>query len=71
VHFLALLLVGRYHHHYFVPTAVSDTSFEKNKKLEIVALGNHQCPGIDYGESCSSVMRLESLRTLLALSSTG
>ena len=36
-----------------------------NKKARLVARGNHQRPDIDYGES-SPVMRLKSLRTLLA-----
>jgi hypothetical protein len=40
--------------------------FEKNKG-RLVARGNRQRPGIDYGESFSPVMRLESLRTILAL----
>jgi len=40
--------------------------FEKNE-ARLVARGNHQRPGVDYGESFSPVMRLESLRTLLAL----
>jgi hypothetical protein len=40
--------------------------FDKNK-ARLVARGNHQRAGIDYGESFSPVMRLESLRTLLAL----
>jgi hypothetical protein len=40
--------------------------FDKNK-ARLVARGNLQRPGIDYGESFSPVMRLESLRTLLAL----
>ena len=40
--------------------------FEKNKG-RLVARGNHQCPGIDYGESFSPVMRLESLRTVMIL----
>ena len=40
--------------------------FEKNK-ARLVARGNHQLPGVDYGESFSPVMRLESLRTLLSL----
>jgi len=40
--------------------------FEKNK-ARLVARGNHQRPGVDYDESFSPVMRLESLRTLLAL----
>jgi len=40
--------------------------FEKNK-ARVVARGNHQRPGVDYNESFSPVMRLESLRTLLAL----
>jgi transposase InsO family protein len=40
--------------------------FDKNK-ARLVARGNHQRPGIDYNESFSPVMRLESLRTLLAL----
>ena len=40
--------------------------FEKNKG-RLVARGNHQRPGVDNGESFSPVMRLESLRTILAL----
>ena len=40
--------------------------FERNKG-RLVARSNHQRPGIDYGESFSPVMRLESLRTILAL----
>ena len=40
--------------------------FERNEGRP-VARGNHQRPGIDYGESFSPVMRLESLRTILAL----
>ena len=40
--------------------------FEKNEG-QLVARGNQQCLGIDYGESFSPVMRLESLRTVLAL----
>jgi hypothetical protein len=40
--------------------------FEKNK-ARLVALGNHQRPGVDYNESFSPIMRLESLRTLLAI----
>jgi len=40
--------------------------FGKNKG-RLVARGNHQRPGIDYGESLSPIMRLESLRTTLAL----
>jgi len=40
--------------------------FEKNKGRRI-ARGNHQRPGIGHGESVSPVMRLESLRTILAL----
>ena len=41
-------------------------TFEKNKAC-LVVHGNHQRPGIDYGESFSPVMQLESLHTLLAL----
>jgi len=40
--------------------------FEKNKG-RLVARSNHQRPGIDYGESFLPIMRLESLRTILAL----
>ena len=40
--------------------------FERNKG-RLVAQSNHQRPGIDYGESFSPVMCLESLRTILAL----
>jgi len=40
--------------------------FEKNKG-RLVARGNHQRPGIDYGESFSPIMCLESLCTTLAL----
>ena len=39
-------------------------------KGRLVTRGNHQRPGVDYGESFSPVMRLESLRTLLALAAT-
>ena len=40
--------------------------FERNKGI-LVARGNHQYPGIDYGELFSPVVHLESLRTILAL----
>ena len=40
--------------------------FEKNK-ARLVTHGNHQLPGMDYGESFSPVMRSESLRMLLSL----
>jgi len=40
--------------------------FEKNKG-RLAARGNYQHPGIDYKESISPVMHLESLRTILAL----
>ena len=40
--------------------------FDRNKGT-LVALGSHQRPGIDYGESFSPVVRLETLRTILAL----
>ena len=40
--------------------------FDKNK-ARIAARGNQQRPGIDYNESFSPVMPLESLCTLLAL----
>ena len=43
--------------------------FDKNKG-RLVARVNHQRPGVDYGESFSPVMRLESLHTLLALAAT-
>ena len=43
--------------------------FEKNKG-RLGARGNHQRPGIDYGELFSPVMCLESLRTILALVAT-
>jgi Reverse transcriptase (RNA-dependent DNA polymerase) len=43
--------------------------FERDKG-RLVARGNHQRPGIDYGESFSPVMRLESLHTILALAAT-
>lgn len=46
-----------------------DGTFDKNK-ARIVARGNHQRPGIDYGKSFSPVMRLESLRVLLALAAS-
>ena len=41
-------------------------TFDKNK-ARLVARGNHQRLGIDYNESFAWVIRLESLRTLLAL----
>jgi hypothetical protein len=41
-------------------------AFEKNN-ASLVTRGNHQRPGIDYNESFFPPMRLESLRTLLAL----
>jgi hypothetical protein len=44
-------------------------TFDKHK-ARLVARGNHQRPGIDYGESFAPVMRLESLRTLLALAAS-
>jgi len=40
--------------------------YEKNKG-RLITRRNHQRPGIDYGESFSPVLRLESLRTILAL----
>ena len=40
--------------------------FERNKGI-LVARGNHRRPGIDYGESFSPVVHLESLCTILAL----
>ena len=40
--------------------------FEKNK-ARLVTRGNQQSPGIDYLKSFSTVMHLDSLRTLLAL----
>ena len=47
---------------------LTDKSFKKNK-AGIIALSYHERPGIDYSESSSSVMRHESLHTLLALPS--
>ena len=44
-------------------------SFDKNK-ARLVARGNYQRPGIDYGKSFSLVMRLESLRIHLALAAS-
>ena len=38
---------------------VQNGIFERNKG-RLVARGNYQCPGIDYGESFSPVMRLKS-----------
>jgi hypothetical protein len=46
-----------------------NSSFDKNK-ARLVARGNHQCRGIDYNEWFSPVMRLDSLRTLLALAAS-
>ena len=46
-----------------------DGPFDKNK-ARLVAHGNRQRPGIDYDESFVPVMRLESLRTLLALAAS-
>ena len=43
--------------------------FKKNKG-RTAARGNHQRPGIDYGESLSPVLRLGSLPKLLALTAT-
>ena len=43
-----------------------DGVFEINK-ASLVAQGNQQRPGIDYDESFSPVMRLESLHILLAM----
>jgi hypothetical protein len=43
--------------------------FDKNKAM-LVARGNQQRPGIDYNECFPPVMRLESLRTLLAIAAT-
>ena len=40
--------------------------FERSKG-KLVARGNHQCPGIDYGELFSHVVHLKSFRTILAL----
>ena len=48
-------------------TVSSRTAFFEKNKGRLVARGNHQRPGIDYGESFSPIMRLESLRTILAL----
>ena len=55
------LRLGWVLHHKF-----QNAVFDKNK-ARLVARGNHQRPGIDYGESFSPVMRLESLRVLLSL----
>jgi hypothetical protein len=55
------LCLGWVLHHKF-----RNSVFDKNKAC-LVARGNLQHPSIDYGESFSLVMHLESLRTLLAL----
>ena len=46
-----------------------NSAFDKHK-VRLVARGNHQRPGIDYGESFTPVMCLESLRTLPALAAS-
>ena len=48
-------------------TGSSKTAFFERNKGRLVARGNHQRPGIDYGELFSPFMRLEPLRTILAL----
>ena len=44
-----------------------DGVFDINK-ASLVARGNQQRPGIDYDDPFSPVMRVESLRVLLAMS---
>lgn len=39
----------------------------ERRKARLVAMGCYQRPGIDYNESFSPVMKMESLRTLIAL----
>ena len=46
-----------------------NSTFDKNK-VRLVTRGNHQRPGIDYDESFAWVIRLKSLRTLLALAAS-
>ena len=46
-----------------------NSTFNKNK-VRLVTRGNHQRPGIDYDESFAWVIRLKSLRTLLALAAS-
>ena len=36
-------------------------------KVHLVAKGYHQCYGIDYDETYSSVAKLESIRIMLAI----
>jgi hypothetical protein len=48
------------------PLMYKNGIFEKNKARR-VAWGNCQCAGVDFGESFSPVMCLESRRTFIAL----
>ena len=49
------------------PTGSSKNGLFDRNKGRLVGQGSHQCPSIDYGESFSPVMGLESLHTILAL----
>jgi hypothetical protein len=48
-------------------TESSKTASSIRIKARLVTRGSHQRAGVDYGESFSPIMRLKSLRTLLAL----
>ena len=51
-------------------TGNSTTGTFDNSKALLVACGDLQRPGIDYNELFAPMMRLESLRTLLALAAS-